>query len=304
MGQTQATQASGSLTFYNGSTVPQTVASNTRIVNAEGVAVVTDEAANMKAADPPNSFGTATVNAHAVISGASGNIGAFSIDETCCASDDSVKVKNTAAFTGGQDARSYTFVQQSDVDGATLTLSNTANKIAQTSLSAQIRPNEALYPQSVQCKPTVASNPAVNEIATNATVTVRVTCVGDVYDKAGAISLADTEFNADSQKQLGPDYALQGSVKTNLVQVSFDITHTTISLHIRVEGQWVFQFNNERRQAFVKLIVARNIKQAYGILSKQHGVLGVAIKIPWWVPPIIRDTLPTNVHRIMLSVTN
>lgn len=96
-----ATTARGTLTFYNAATYPQTIAAGTVLTGADGVHVVTDAMAPIPAGNPPL-FGGVTVNAHAALAGARGNITALDVNVLCCVAG--VAVKNTAGFTGGQDA--------------------------------------------------------------------------------------------------------------------------------------------------------------------------------------------------------
>ena len=109
-----AVAAGGTLTFYNAATYPQTIAAGTVLTGADGVQVVTDAAAPIPAGNPPL-VGVITVNAHTALAGARGNIAALDIDGLCCVAG--VAVKNTAGFSGGQDAQTYPTVRQADIDG-------------------------------------------------------------------------------------------------------------------------------------------------------------------------------------------
>src|SRR5258708_2732370 len=104
----------GTLTLYNAATYPQTIAAGTVLTGADGVHVVTDTPAPTPAGTPPL-FGVVTVSAHAENAGSRGNIAELDIDGLCCAAG--VAVKNTAGFSGGQDAQTYPTVRQVDIDG-------------------------------------------------------------------------------------------------------------------------------------------------------------------------------------------
>jgi hypothetical protein len=114
--QAAATAAKGTVTFMNGSTTEFTIAAGTTLTSSNGVSVITDAPAVIPAAVLNVSLGNVTVSAHAATTGANGNIVAGAVSGTCCAASNSITVHNNNAFTGGQDAKNYNFVQQSDVD--------------------------------------------------------------------------------------------------------------------------------------------------------------------------------------------
>ncbi|MBE3560596.1 MAG: baseplate J/gp47 family protein [Ktedonobacteraceae bacterium] len=99
-----AQAAHGPLTFYNAALYAQTVPAGTLLVSKSGVQIVTDQDAIIPAGTF-ESNGHASVSAHAVSPGPGGNIPAFDLAGPCCLVN--ILVKNTTAFTGGQDARDY-----------------------------------------------------------------------------------------------------------------------------------------------------------------------------------------------------
>ena len=77
----------------------------------------------------PPLFGVVIVSAYAALAGSRGNIAALDIDGLCCAAG--VAVKNTAGFSGGQDAQTYTTIRQVDIDGLARPLIDTRIQDAQ-----------------------------------------------------------------------------------------------------------------------------------------------------------------------------
>src|SRR5260221_2241433 len=136
-----ATVASGTLTLYNAATYSQTIAASTVLTGADGVQVVTDAAASLPAGNPPL-FGVATVSAHTLQAGSHYNIAVLDIDGLCCAAG--VAVKNTAGFSGGRDAQTYTMVRQADVDGLARPLIDTLTQDAQAGIRGEVRPKERM----------------------------------------------------------------------------------------------------------------------------------------------------------------
>jgi Baseplate J-like protein len=109
-----ATTAHGILTITNGSVISQTLPAGFIFITRSGVSIVTDAVVFLPAGNA-NGYGYATVSAHATLAGTSGNIPAYAIDQVL---GSSVYVRNLAAFTGGRDAYSVTFVTPHDTQRA------------------------------------------------------------------------------------------------------------------------------------------------------------------------------------------
>src|SRR5258708_1808186 len=118
-GHTPATNAEGIITFYNGLPYTQIVPTGTRLTGADGVSVITDTQAVIPSAaqTTPPTYGHTNVSAHALIAGASGNISAGEINLACCAT--SIIAQNPYNFTGGKNARDFTYLTQQDVTQTT-----------------------------------------------------------------------------------------------------------------------------------------------------------------------------------------
>lgn len=109
-----ATRARGWLTITNGSSLIETIPAGFMVESASGAQIATDQSVTVPASDG-ESFGKALVAAHAVVAGMRGNIAAHSLNTT---EGTSLYLKNLAAFTGGQDARTIPVVQESDREAA------------------------------------------------------------------------------------------------------------------------------------------------------------------------------------------
>ncbi len=84
-------------------------------------------------------------------------------------------VENTAAFTGGQDAQPYTFVQQSDIDVSATSLKNSTRQSAINDIHQQLQPNEHLVGDP-QCTSHISSDHNALDRVNQVTVTVKTTC--------------------------------------------------------------------------------------------------------------------------------
>jgi hypothetical protein len=84
-------------------------------------------------------------------------------------------VRNEKAFTGGQDAQPYTFVQKSDIDGASTSLQHSTQQSAINDIHQQLQPNEHLVGDP-QCTSNVSSDHNTGDRVSQVTVTVITTC--------------------------------------------------------------------------------------------------------------------------------
>jgi Baseplate J-like protein len=100
-----ATTAHGVLTITNGSVIAQTIPQGFRLDN-----VITDRTVFVPAGSA-NGYGVATVAAHALISGSSGNIPAYAVNQVV---GSSIYIRNLSAFSGGHDAYTVMIVTPQD----------------------------------------------------------------------------------------------------------------------------------------------------------------------------------------------
>ncbi len=272
--QIQATQAKGQLTFFNSAFVAQKILANTTVAGKDGVQVVTDADANIP---PDNSntgaVGRVSVPAHATNAGAKGNIAVLDLDRTCCIPNNPVFVRNLNAFTGGQDAQSYNFVKQSDVDAVANPLVKTLTTQGQAGLKARLNTGEQIA-GAPQCTPDVASDPrhpvddtGVNVAAT--TVNVTVQCSAEAYNQ-GQLQDQVTR-QQQSAAPPGPNYGPGGS---NVTRVMVQGTN----LLVNVTTTWIYQIGPERQQRLAQGIVGLTVAAATRQLTRETGVRSVVVE--------------------------
>jgi hypothetical protein len=206
-GYRSALRAMGSVTFYNQLTAPQTIASGTVLTGNDGARVVTEQVAIIPAALPPVE-GQVTVPAHALQAGPRGNISARDINTLCCAAG--VAVQNLVDFTGGKRAREYPAVSRQDLEDVSESLTARLTRSAQSAFQAQVQLNEQEV-RSAQCASVLRSDHPVGSEATHVTVSVVVTCRGEVYDAQGAKALAVALLSVQVVKCLGSGYGNIGA---------------------------------------------------------------------------------------------
>jgi hypothetical protein len=287
--------ARGTLTFYNAAPYPQTIAAGTVLTGADGVQVVTDAPAPIPAGNPPL-FGIVTVGAHALQVGSRGNIAALDINGLRCAAG--VAVKNTAGFSGGQDAQTYTVVRQADIDGLAGHLIDTLTQGAQSGVRLQVRPHEWMVAVPA-CVPAISPDHAVGSRATQVTVMVAVTCRSEVYDQHAALRLATLSFTQETSTALGSNYALVSRVTTTLVGVTVtDTKRGTLALSIEVDGVWVYQWSLTHLQALARWIAGAQNQEALALLQSLEGVQTASIHLAG----SDQTTLPANPSQINIRV--
>jgi VCBS repeat-containing protein len=292
-GHTVAQQAQGTLTFYNAAPYAQTVAAGTVLMGADGVALVTDQAASLPAANLPD-VGMVTVAAQAVQTGPQGNIAPLDLNGLCCVAG--VSVKNTDAFVGGQNTRDYPVVARRDVESIAGPESATLTQQAQTSLQGEIRPNEQLT-SPAQCHPALHIDHPIGSEATHVTLTLSVICQAEAYDEQAVQQLASTTLDAQARSTLGTGYNVQGTIKTSVTQVATtEAAYGTLSLLVSVQGTWSYQFSSAEISQLSKQIAGLSRQEAIHLLQHDPHIQAVSITETWNA-----TTIPSNPAHIRVK---
>jgi hypothetical protein len=298
-----ATQAQGTITFYNGLLSSQTIAAGTILTGADGVEIITDQAARIPPASntTPPTFGQVTVAAHAVQPGVNGNIPPYDINGSCCGA--SILAKNTAAFTGGADARDYTVVTRVDINIAVTSLLVTLSQSENAALQVQLHPGEALIPAS--CSPHVSTNHKLGEEAKQVSVSVSETCEGIAYAAHEVDQEATQMETTASANRFGTGYI-------PLRDTHLTITHATITnqaqgtvaLTVKIDATVVYQLTPREKEQIRNLIAGKTKQQAQALLLQLPGIAGAAITITGHAVFTASDTatLPDNPKAITIVI--
>ncbi|MGB8345788.1 MAG: DUF4352 domain-containing protein [Ktedonobacteraceae bacterium] len=247
------------------------------------------------------SSGTHTFPAHADDPGAKGNIPAYDIYADWAWQDTPSQVlfhsENPQAFTGGRNAYNYTYVQQSDIDGASTPLVDQLTSDAQTAVQQQVQANEQ-FASTPECTPNIKANHKANDRVTGVMVTVTVTCKGEVYNAQAAQPIASGLLKGDAASQPGVHYVLIGDMVIGTPQVVTTDEHGTVTLNVSAEGMWVYQFSDAQKHAFAQLISGKSLADAQTLLRKQEGINKVSISTAggWG------HALPTSVNDIKFTI--
>ena len=272
IGHQDAQAAHGSITFYNGYTETQTIPAGMLLQTASGVQVVTDASAVVPPANPPTQ-GQATVPAHALETGAAGNIRAYSIYGACCRAY--ILVENTAAFIGGEQARTFQAVTQSDLDAATNSLKTSLMQSMNAAFEAQLQQGEASAPPD--CAIRTASDHRAGEEGSQASVTVTATCVAQAYQTQEAQAQVTQSLTAAARRQLGDGYVLTGDPRITVTDAY--ASGSALRLDVKAQATMAYQFGQGQLQAIRSRIAGMDKAQATAWLARQRGVRAVSIDV-------------------------
>jgi hypothetical protein len=292
-GQTPATPASGTITFFNEGSVPQTVGAGTSITGADGIVVITDSAVTVPTGNLP-AVGTAWVWAHSLQGGQRANIAVGDVSGLCCAPG--LAVKNSA-FSGGQDGQPYPVLQQSDIAAALESAAQGLSQQAQRLVEGQVSHAERLAADP-QCHTSTSSPDAAGSHVAQTTVSVSATCTGEVYDRDSALSVGASLYAQTEARAVGPTYILSSRISTRITQVTLtDARHGTLAVLIQARGTWRYQFSAQQRLSMTRHIAGKPVGQALSLIAQEPGVAHTSISVTGGA-----QSIPTDPGRIVLTI--
>jgi Baseplate J-like protein len=269
-----AEQASGYLTFYNGQFQSVSIAAGTMLTGNDGIPIITDQDVVIPAANPP-SFGQVTIAAHAINAGVQGNIPAYDINQACCAT--SVLIKNTGAFTGGQNERDFSTVSAQDIHKISTPLKISVTQSVAGALQSQLTSQEQL--QLLPCTPTVTSDHQPGEEATTVNVTVSATCSAIAYNSQELETKATSYLAIQAQQKAGAGYSLFGTVNVSVKQASVSsIPPHLVFLSFHATGTWIYGISQQSQQQIKHLIAGKTTLEAQQLVAALPGVESAAIR--------------------------
>lgn len=269
------TQATGTLTFKNYTPSDVTIHKGTVLTGVTGQQVVTDKDVFVPK-DPPIIPGVATVSAHAVKVGKSGNIVAMSLNKQCCSVG--IYVYNEAAFSGGLDNQTAHTIRQSDIDSVANALKTSLMQKVLDDLKAHMASGERLVNATPQCMPKVATNAGVGESVETFTINVSLTCSDAAYNPQTAINQAENVLKQTALQKLGSGFALVGNVVTKVEQVTPG-KNGTVDVLVSAVGTWRYQFTTAQKLDMAKHIARTTVVDAKAWLLQQKGVANVTLSV-------------------------
>lgn len=263
-GHQDALSATGTLTFYNGSNVAQTINVGTVLTGQDGVQVATDQTLTVPAANLPQ-IGEAAVSAHAVTKGSQGNIPAYDI--TIALSND-LTVKNLTPFHGGQDERDFQTVTKSDIANAVTPLKETVSESVNGALQGQLKTNESLV--RPLCTTTITPDHRPGEEAAIVKVTVSETCSAVAYNQNMLQAKVTDLLNHQATAKLGAGYSMLESPQVNITRASTQ--NTKMVLSFKAQSTWIYALSDIQQKIIKRLIAGKNTQRAMQLLSSLPGI--------------------------------
>ncbi|EFH80936.1 baseplate J/gp47 family protein [Ktedonobacter racemifer] len=294
-GMIQATNALGLLTFYNALPYSQNIPAGTIFADKKGIQVATDETITIPAANPPTEGSMSSI-AHALIPGAQGNIPALDFKETTCCHA-GITLTNHDAFSDGQDARPYSYVQQSDIDMAASNLTTEMTSEGQQAIQGKIQSGEQ-QAGNAKCSASSSASHSAGERSNSVTVSTTMTCIAEVFNRDDAYAMATNLLKSDATQTFHNNYALTSRLKTTLINAVIQNPQSMISLHIEAQGQWVAQFDAASRQEMARLIAGLNAASAQDLLLHRPGITQAHIT----VTDSPGNVLPLDEHKMIIQV--
>ena len=289
-GYQQAQAAHGLVTFYNALPAPQTIPAGEMLTGADGVVVVTLQAAWIPAGTLTTN-GQVTVPAQAINVGPQGNIVANDMYGKCCR--DNIFVSN-GPFHGGQNARSYQMVAQQDINEVASSLKASLDQGVQAALSQQVQSNETLV-IPVPCTSNVTPDHKVGEEASQVQVTVSETCTGEAYNTSALHDLLTQTVTQEAARRLGNGYDLVGDLQTSITKATMNAHRGTATLQVKISSTWVYQFSQAQQDQIKLLIRGKSKDEAIALLLHMPGVQTVSISTK------NGNAIPTDIQRIHLN---
>jgi hypothetical protein len=283
-----ATSAAGILTFYNADSQSYTIPVGTSFM-VQGVTVVTDTTVTVQAAVPP-SFGTGITQAHVIQVGTVGNIAAHAINTRCCGSQ-FVTATNTSAFSGGQDARSYSFIQTGDIHNAATDLLASLTPKTTVALQKQVHAGEQLV--TPLCSPRTQGSAEPGAEGVNVTVSVTQTCSSVAY-QTSSLNLVATSTLAHSLNLA--NYEQVGTVQVTVNGSTYQ--NHTATLKGSVSGVWVYRFTKQELTRLTHHIAGESTQKARETIERVNGVAQVSIHLQRLD---FNDLLPTDPQHIAIQ---
>lgn len=224
-------------------------------------------------------FATRTVAAYADRAGKAGNIPAQALDREPCCGSVSILASNPEAFAGGQNASSFTFVTQQDVDAVLQPLQASAHKQAEENIKSSLKKEEQFVrpPDCSEARVEIDPMRPIGNLGVHIAstgVTVFVMCKAQAFDHARVNEIARGLLKeSQAVKELtaqNEHYVLAGDIVTQLSLLQSK--KGRISLSVLAHGIWYYQFTEQEIQSLKKNLVGKAKLEAWKTLDTFQGV--------------------------------
>ncbi len=276
-----ATQARGTLLWYNVYPVEQVVAAHTRIVISSTLQLETNETLTIPAAAFPTS-GHASSLVHVIQAGTEGNIPAHTLVNHLCDCGQGISVTNPDPFAGGQDSTPMNVLLQHDVDTAIARWQDRLAQQAKSQIHEQDTPQEHVLETtcSAQGSPEQHTVGSVLPLHSQVHVMVSVMCTGLAYNQEDIQKKALAVFQQTRPE--GP-YSLHAP-HIQIVNVAVE-SQDAVRIAVHTYGTWIYQISPLEKQRLVKGLAGRSAQDAQQYLQQFPGLQQTHLECRWiWLP--------------------
>ncbi|HTK07298.1 MAG TPA: baseplate J/gp47 family protein, partial [Ktedonobacteraceae bacterium] len=263
------------------------------IPDGDGRSITTDEEV------PISDGATVTIPAHATVAGSGGNLPAHDLDGPIQIVDamnnspiGTAYVANPAAFTGGQDATSYVFVQQSDIDNAAKAMTAQLTPGMKEQVQAQIHKDDLLV-HAIACTSDTGADHKANDEAANVTVKVTVSCNTLVYTAQTLHDAAVKAYQSDGSARFGSGYGVVGDIVAGKPAPADEGVFT-----MQIDGIWSYQYTQAHLQEIKSLIAGKKSGDALKLLQARKDIQHVSLTTSGG----LGTAVPTALDNIQLHV--
>lgn len=296
VGHQQAEPGHGTVTFYNAAPSVQVIPAGTLLTGKDGTQVVTQSDAVIPAGQLSTN-GQVSVPAHAVNVGPAGNIAAQDLYGACCR--EGVYVQNTAAYRGGQNARTFPMVTAQDVAKVEGVLHPQLNTSMKAAFLTDLAPGESLV-TPFACREDVEGSAGIGEEATSLTLTLTDTCTALAYHTQELATLVTQQLMIQADHRFGQGYTLMGTIiPTILNAIPAPGKPNTQLLTVKGTGTWAYQFNEQQIEQMARAVAGKSAAQATSILLHTPGVSQVELGTSGTLPAD-----PAHIHVLVVEQGN
>lgn len=290
------TQASGTLLFSNGGTLPVSVFAGTVFKAGDGVQVRLVQTVVVPGR-AHGSNGTASGSGTAVQVGLKGNLAAGALNVSCCGG--LVSVSNPVAFSGGGDAQVIHLVAQSDLDGVQTALLPGLETQATQQIDGRLALDEGRAGTPTFRVTVNASSPVGSE-ATQVSVSINVTASAFIYNTRFVNQLASQLLTSEARQTLGAAYTLyqlRGNFTMPPLSVEQQGSAGRVYLSVAISGVWTYAITTAMQEQWKQAIKGKSLTFAQNYLHAQPGVSSVRI-----LPSSDANSLPADAGAIVFVV--
>jgi hypothetical protein len=299
-GYAPATDAVGWLAFKDGDWIYQYASETAGTVfkGTDGITIISDQTIIVFSGK------VGYFRAHVAFAGSRGNIAAYGFYQFIPWDPGGAGFTfyNTTPFTGGQDAQTYSVVEQSDITIAATHLQKPVQQAALASFQKAMQPGEQEV-AAPRCTSATTTDATAGEKANGVHVTVTAHCTDEVYTTQPAQARATALLQQDASQSLGANYQLIGKIAAIASGITMvDSRHGSLAVVMTVTGTWRYHFSASQLHHLAQIIAGKAPRDAQALLAQQPGIRSAAITLSGDF--LIWNTLPTDTIHVTVTVAH